>query len=127
MSDRKADCICCVSLVLASSVGQHFQRLPTVLCSLRRRRLHGSALREVAPAEAVRAVPLPCVARGVGSTVVYPPHAEVAALFGAMGGVAQVKTEGEATALQAATGLMGPYRRPATRPAVRCYSKAVGA
>ena len=54
-------------------------------------------------------MPLPPVALHAGITVLYPQHDRMASLFGVLGTVVCVETEGHLRALQAATCLMGPF------------------
>lgn len=57
----------------------------------------------------VRAIPLPAVAQGKGSTVICPPDPITKALFSALGAAVEVSSEHEFDALSAATATMASF------------------
>jgi len=64
----------------------------------------------VAPASSlVRAVPLPFVEHRLGPTLVYPPHAEIAALFDRLGKAIVLSEESQIDVMTVASSTMGSY------------------
>ena len=57
----------------------------------------------------VRAIPLPFVATGQGVTPIFPPDAEMAALFAALGGVIEVSDIRDYDIYAAGSAVMGSY------------------
>lgn len=62
-----------------------------------------------APGAIVRAIPLPAVAEGKGSTVICPPDPLAKALFAPLGAAVEVSSEREFDALSAATATMASF------------------
>ncbi|WP_331376302.1 pyrroline-5-carboxylate reductase [Sinorhizobium chiapasense] len=56
-----------------------------------------------------QAIPLPFVAEREGVTAIYPPHAEIAAIFAALGSAVECETKEEYDLLAVASALMGTY------------------
>lgn len=69
-----------------------------------RRKLHTQAT-------IVRAIPLPAVQRRLGITAIYPPHPEVAQLFGPLGGTLSVDDAETFDAVQASTATISTHLR----------------
>ena len=61
------------------------------------------------PVKIVRAIPLPPVAQRRGVTAIYPPDADLAKLFTALGSAVEAQTLDEFDAYAAASALMGLY------------------
>lgn len=61
------------------------------------------------PLHVVRAIPLPFVAKGQGVTPVFPPDAEMAALFDSLGGAIEVSDIRDYDAYAAGSAVMGSY------------------
>jgi pyrroline-5-carboxylate reductase len=68
-----------------------------------------AALARVPVASVVRAIPLPFVASGQGVTPIYPPDADMAALFRSLGGVIEVGHLPDFDTYATASALMGSY------------------
>lgn len=62
-----------------------------------------------APVTIIRTIPLPFVADLKGATAVFPPDAEVAALFAPLGAAIEVKTAREFDLLAVASAMMATY------------------
>lgn len=62
-----------------------------------------------APVQIVRTIPLPFVADLKGATAIFPPDAEVAALFSPLGAAVEVKTAREFDLLAVASAMMATY------------------
>lgn len=63
-----------------------------------------------APAErATKALPMPMVAYRQGPTIIFPPDARVAALFGSLGKAIEVEDAGEFDALSVVTAMFATY------------------
>lgn len=56
-----------------------------------------------------RAIPLPAVAHGKGSTAIYPPNDAAKSLFSSLGKAVEVQSEDEFDALHAATATMASF------------------
>lgn len=61
------------------------------------------------PARLTQAVPLPFVADHQGVTAIYPPDADVAAFFAALGSAVEARTQAEYELLGVASALMGTF------------------
>jgi pyrroline-5-carboxylate reductase len=61
------------------------------------------------PIQITQAVPLPFVGVRLGTTVIYPPNPDVAALFNQLGTSVEVSDPAELELLQTASALMGTY------------------
>jgi pyrroline-5-carboxylate reductase len=62
-----------------------------------------------APVVITQAIPLPFVADRAGVTAIFPPNADVAAIFKALGSAVECETREEYDLLAAASSLMGTY------------------